>query len=207
MTSVLAVMLSGSGRTLINLCDRIQAGRLSAAIGLVIASREGLGAQRARERGLTTRIMPGNVLPDDLGRVLRGAGAEWIVLAGYLKLVRIPPGFEGRVVNVHPALLPSFGGPGMYGTSVHAAVLAAGCKVSGCTVHLCDDRYDTGPILVQRSCEVREDDTSETLAARVFELEKETYPAALELLLAGRVKVEGRRARILPDASRRPRPA
>lgn len=204
MSSVLAVMLSGTGRTLLNLCDRIESGVLPARIGVVIASKECLGVQRARDRGLTTKVMPGNLSPEDLGRTLREAGAQWVVLAGYLKLIRIPPGFEGRVVNIHPALLPSFGGSGMYGAKVHEAVLAAGCKVSGCSVHLCDERYDTGPILLQRSCEVREDDTPSTLAARVFELEQEAYPAALALLLAGRVKVEGRRARILPDATRRP---
>lgn len=202
-TPTLAVMLSGSGRTLVNLCDRIEAGSLAARVGLVIASKECPGAEKARQRGLPVRVLPGVIDADVLGTALSQAGAEWVVLAGYLKMVRIPAGFRGKVVNIHPALLPSFGGAGMYGQRVHEAVLAAGCKISGCTVHLCDDRYDTGPILVQRSCEVKEDDTAGTLAARVFELEKEAYPAAIGLLLAGRVQVDGsgRRARIVPDGA------
>ncbi len=194
----LAVMLSGAGRTMVNLHDRILAGRLPGTIALVIASRECRGAELARERGLDVRVMPGVIPAETLGGVLAEAGVGLVALAGYLRKLEIPPAYRDRIVNIHPALLPSFGGPGMYGRRVHEAVLAAGCKASGCTVHLCDDRFDEGPILVQRACEVKEDDTPETLAARVFELELEAYPAALELLMAGRVKVEGRRARILP---------
>ena len=100
-------------------------------------------------------------------------------------------------MNIHPAL-PSFGGKGMYGDRVHQAVLDHGCKVTGCTVHLCDDRYDTGPIVAQESCEVRDADTAHTLAARVFALECRVYPVALRALIEGRVVVDGRRSRILP---------
>lgn len=196
----LAVMLSGSGRTLLNLAARIDDGSLPARIALVIASRECLGAQRARDLGLNVRVMPGALDARTLGDALRNAGAAHVVLAGYLNLVRIPQGFEERIVNIHPALLPSFGGEGMYGDRVHRAVIEAGCRVSGCTVHLCDDRYDTGPIIAQRACEVLDDDTPETLAARVFTLECEVYPAAIRALVEGRVRVEtgGRRARIIP---------
>lgn len=193
----IGVMLSGSGRTLVNLCDRIDAGRLDARIALVIASRECLGAQRARERGVPTIVEPGDIERDRLGSLLRDHGVRWVVLAGYLRLLRVPPGYEGRIVNIHPALLPSFGGKGMYGDRVHRAVLEHGCKVTGCTVHLCDDRYDTGPIVAQAACEVLDDDTPESLAARVFALECEVYPRALGALFEGRVVVEGRRARIL----------
>lgn len=195
--ATLAVMLSGTGRTLVNLFEKIDAGALPARVALVIASRPCPGAERARERGIPVRVMPGPIRPDDLERTLRGAGADLVALAGYLRMVSIPESYRWRVVNIHPALLPSFGGPGMYGQRVHEAVLAAGCKVSGCTAHLCDDRYDTGPILVQRACEVLEDDTPQTLAARVFDLEREAYPAAIRLLIEGRVRVEGNRARIL----------
>lgn len=195
----LAVMISGGGRTLVNLHERILAGRLRAQIPLVIASRDCAGVELARSRGLEVRIVPGVIPAEELEGMLREVGAEYVALAGYLKMINIPPGFENRIVNIHPALLPAFGGAGMYGMRVHRAVLEAGCKVSGCTVHLCDHRFDEGPILVQRACEVKEDDTPETLAARVFALECEAYPEALELLLAGRVRVEGRRARILPD--------
>ena len=193
----IAVMLSGSGRTLVNLCERIDAGDVPARVAVVIASKECLGVERARERGVPVVVEPGTIAADRLEALLRSHGAEWVVLAGYLKIVHIPRAFEGRVVNIHPALLPAFGGPGMYGDRVHRAVLEHGCKVAGCTVHLCDERYDAGPIVLQRVCEVRDDDTPESLAARVFELEKQAYPEALRSLLEGRVVVDGRRTRIL----------
>lgn len=193
----LAVMLSGAGRTLVNLHDRMLAGRMRGEVALVIASRECPGADVARQRGLDVRVVPGVIPADVLGSMLRDAGAGLVALAGYLRMVNIPVGYEHRIANIHPALLPSFGGPGMYGMRVHEAVLAAGCRVSGCTVHLVDARFDEGPILVQKACEVKEDDTPESLAARVFALECEAYPEGLELLMAGRVRVEGRRARIL----------
>lgn len=194
----IAVMLSGGGRTLDNLLKAIDAGGLPARVALVIASRECRGAEIARARSIETRVVPGVIEPGVLGPILQSRGIAWVVLAGYLNLVRIPPGFEGRFVNIHPALLPSFGGRGMYGERVHRAVLEAGCRVSGCTVHLCDERYDTGPILAQRCCEVPDNDTPETLAARVFALECEAYPRALAALFAGRYRIEGRRARLVP---------
>jgi len=119
-------------------------------------------------------------------------------MGGFLKRITIPQDFANRVTNIHPALLPSFGGEGMYGHFVHEAVLHSGAKVSGCTVHLADNEYDRGPILVQKCVPVLEDDTPETLAARVFEAECEAYPEALRLIAAGRVRVEGRRVRISP---------
>lgn len=194
----LGVLLSGGGRTLVNLLERIERGSLHATVGLVLASRACGGVERARERAVPADILGRDEGAPELEARLRGAGIDWVVLAGYLRLLPVPRTYEGRVVNIHPALLPSFGGPGMYGDRVHAAVLEAGCKVSGCTVHLCDERYDTGPIVLQRACEVRDDDTPATLAARVFELEREAYPEALSRLLSGRVVVEGRRTRTVP---------
>ncbi len=187
----LAVMLSGSGRTLSNLLDSIDRGLLHASVVLVIASRECGGAEVARRRGLPTVIQSGDIPADRLAGVLSAAGARWVVLAGYLRRVAIPPAFAGRVVNIHPALLPAFGGPGMYGDRVHRAVLDSGATESGCTVHLCDSEYDRGPIVLQARCEVRPGDTPETLGARVFELEKRAYPRALELLFSGSVRVGG----------------
>jgi len=195
----LAVMLSGSGRTLLNLVDRVKQGALDASITLVIASKECLGAERARAAGLQTLVMPGEIAGDDLGRALSANAVDLVALAGYIRLLAIPPAYRDRILNIHPALLPSFGGSGMYGHRVHQAVLDAGCKVSGCTVHLCDDSYDRGPILVQRACPVMETDHAESLAARVFELEKEAYPEALELMISGRVQIMRGRARILPE--------
>lgn len=193
MTPVpIAVLISGGGRTLLNLAERIESGALPARIVQVVASRECAGAERSRVRGLPTHVEPPVVNDPDgalLASRLRETGAEWIVLAGYLRLLHIPRGFEDRVVNIHPALLPAFGGPGMYGRRVHEAVLRAGCKVSGCTVHLCDDRYDNGPIVAQAACRVREGDTADSLGARVFRLEQRLYPEALRALLEGRVEI------------------
>lgn len=186
-TPRLAVLLSGSGRTLVNLIEHIRSGRLHAEIPLVIASRECLGAQRARELGITTLIIRGDIPPDHLERLVAEHRIDWVVLAGYLRLLPISPSLAGRVVNIHPALLPKFGGPGMYGHHVHEAVIASGDPVSGCTVHLCDSAYDRGPIILQRQCPVLPADTPDTLAARVFELECQTYPEALELLFSGGV--------------------
>lgn len=186
----LAIFLSGSGRTLINIHDHILQSHLNAEIALVLASRECPAADRARERNLPTRIVPDNLSPDAFDQLTREHNADLVALAGYLRLVSFPPQWRTRVVNIHPALLPSFGGRGMFGRHVHSAVLRAGCKVSGCTVHFCDDRYDTGPIILQRCCPVLNDDTPDTLAARVFELEKPAYIDALRALTEGRVNIE-----------------
>ncbi|MCA9281618.1 MAG: phosphoribosylglycinamide formyltransferase [Phycisphaeraceae bacterium] len=183
--ATMAVFVSGTGRTLENFCERIADGTLRARIGVVVASKECPALDKARARDIPAEVHPGTLTEAALRKVLERAGAEWVVLAGYTKLMAIPEGYEGRVVNIHPALLPKFGGKGMYGMRVHEAVIAAGEKRSGCTVHLCDGKYDTGPIVAQASCHVRADDTAQTLAARVFELEKELYPRTLDAMLAG----------------------
>lgn len=180
----LAVMISGGGRTLMNLADRIDAGELPASIVLVIASAECAGAERARARGFETRVMPGRIPATALQTVLHSQSVDWVVLAGYLKMVEIPPAFAGRVVNIHPSLLPRHGGAGMYGHRVHEAVLKSGDPVSGCTVHMCDEVYDRGRIVLQERVPVLADDTADSLAKRVFEAECRAYPAALKTLLA-----------------------
>jgi phosphoribosylglycinamide formyltransferase 1 len=178
----LAVLLSGSGRTLRNLAEAIGRGQLDASIALVIASRPCPGAQWAREQGLTTLVIPGTIPAPHLDQLLTQHRIDWVVLAGYLKLIDIPRAYRGRIVNIHPALLPEFGGPGMYGPRVHEAVIHAGATVSGCTVHLCDEAYDTGRIILQKRCPVLPGDTPDTLAARIFELECQAYPEALRML-------------------------
>lgn len=184
----LAVFISGGGRTLRNIQAAIESGELPAEVVLVAASRECPGAEWARSL-VRTEIVPRGASPDDIDRLVAGAGADWIVLAGYTRLLPIPPRYRGRVVNIHPALLPAFGGPGMYGERVHRAVLDARTAESGCTVHLCDDAYDTGPILDQLRCPVLPDDTPASLGARVFELEKRLYPRVLADLVSGRIRV------------------
>lgn len=179
----LAVLLSGSGRTLVNLAASIADGRLHAVLGLVIASRDCPGVLRAHELGIPTLVMRGEIPPDQLEHLCMSHRIDLVVLAGYLRLLPIPPSLAGRVVNIHPALLPAHGGPGMYGHHVHEAVMRAGDATSGCTVHYCDDQYDRGGVILQRSCPVLPDDTPDTLAARVFELECQVYPEAIAMAL------------------------
>ena len=119
---------------------------------------------------------------------------DLVIMAGFLRRWIFPAAYEGRVLNIHPALLPKYGGKGYYGHHVHEAVLKAGEKESGCTVHFADHHYDRGPILVQKRVPVLPGDTPDTLAARVFEAECEAYPEAIELVASGRVRIEGRRA-------------
>ena len=130
--------------------------------------------------------------------VLLPYGVDLVVLAGFLSLYQPPPELAERVMNIHPALLPSFGGQGFYGDRVHRAVLASGVKVSGCTVHFADADYDRGPIILQTAVPVLEDDTVPSLAARVFAAECEAYPRAIQLYADGRLRREGRRVRVLP---------
>lgn len=173
----LGVLLSGTGRTLVNLCDEIAAGKLAAEIVIVIGDRPGaLGLQRARAAGLPTFVTEDTAATFEL---LRQHRVDLVCLAGYLRLLPIAEDFAGRVLNIHPALLPKFGGKGMYGHRVHAAVLAARERESGCTVHLCDDQYDHGTILLQRRVPVLPGDDADRLAARVFAAECEAYPQAI----------------------------
>ena len=200
----LAVLVSGSGTTLQNLIDQINVGALDAKISIVIGSRpELLGVQRAADAKLMNFIVDRQSFADvpafskAVFSLCDDAGVGLVVLAGWLCLLEIPNKYAGRVMNIHPALLPSpFGGKGMYGAKVHEAVISHGCKVSGCTVHFVDAHYDNGPIIVQRVCEVRDDDTPATLAARVFEEEKIAYPQAIRLFAEGRLKIDGRRVRV-----------
>ncbi len=202
----LAVLVSGSGTTLQNLIDQIDTGALDAKINIVIGSRpELLGVQRAADAKLMNFIVDRQSFADVAAfskavfRLCDDAAVDLVCLGGWLCLLEIPDQYAGRVMNIHPALLPSpFGGKGMYGTKVHEAVLGHGCKVSGCTVHFVDAQYDNGPIIAQRVCEVRDDDTPQTLAARVFAEEKIAYPQAIRLFAEGRLKIDGRRVRVTP---------
>jgi phosphoribosylglycinamide formyltransferase-1 len=194
----LAVLISGSGRTLANISQAIADGELRAEIACVISSRQGVyGIERAQKLGIPTHVVPRKSFAsaadfsDAVYDIIRKHKANFVCLAGFLSLLSIPEDYKHRVLNIHPALLPAFGGPGMFGHHVHEAVLEAGCKVSGCTVHFCDDTYDTGPILVQRTCPVHDDDSADSLADRVFEQECLAYPQALKLIASGRVQIRG----------------
>jgi len=195
-------LISGGGRTLLNLLDRIEDGRLNAELVTVVASRQCSGIERCEQAGLDVRLVPYKSFVHDgvadtpgystaLARWLDEAEADLVVQGGFLSLWQIPERYCGRVMNIHPALLPMFGGKGMYGERVHESVLAAGCKVSGCTVHFATNEYDSGPIIVQRCVAVEEGDDPDTLAARVFAQECEAYPEAIRLFAAGRLHIEG----------------
>ena len=198
----LGVLLSGGGRTLLNMLDYIKAGGLAAEVAVVIASRDCKGIERGRAAGLDVHVVPYKQMPDvdtysaRLCELLDAAGVDLVCLAGFLSFWNIPDRYLGRVMNIHPALLPRFGGTGMYGHHVHEAVLAAGCKVSGCTVHFVNNEYDAGPIIVQRAVKVLEGDDADTLAARVFEQECIAYPEAINLFAAGRLSIDGNVVRI-----------
>ena len=200
----LGVLLSGGGRTLLNMLEGIKAGELPAEVAVVIASRQCKGVERAAAAGLAVHVVPYRDMPDSaaystkLAELLDDAAVDLVCLAGFLSFWEIPDRYLGRVMNIHPALLPRFGGTGMYGHRVHEAVLAAGCKVSGCTVHLVNNEYDAGPIVVQKAVPVLEGDTPDTLAARIFEQECLAYPEAISLFAEGRLKIEGNICHVLP---------
>jgi phosphoribosylglycinamide formyltransferase-1 len=187
----LAVLLSGSGRTLTNLVGAIGEGRLAATIELVIASKECLGAERARGAGVRTLVIPGEIPAAELERTLEEHRIDLVACAGYLKYLHVPAKYSGRFVNIHPSLLPAFGGPGMYGDRVHEAVIRAGARESGCTVHLVDEVFDHGRILLQRTCPVLPGDDAHSLAARVFAEECRAYPEALQQIILRGVQGKG----------------
>jgi phosphoribosylglycinamide formyltransferase-1 len=203
-TIPLAVFLSGNGTTLQNLLDRIADGQLKAQVVLVVSNHvDAFGLIRAENAGIPTAAVDRKACTsvEEFSRKLfdhcREHRADLVCLAGFLQLIRIPEDYQGKVMNIHPALIPSFCGKGYYGHHVHQAALDYGVKVSGCTVHFCDNQYDHGPIILQRTVPVLDDDTAESLAARVFEQECEAYPEAIRLFAEGRLRIEGRRVRIL----------
>jgi phosphoribosylglycinamide formyltransferase-1 len=192
----LACLISGGGRTLMNIADRIDDGSLNASIELVISSRSDVpGVERSRARGFNTLVIRRKDFPTDdamhdaISRQLLERSIDLVCLCGYLRTFRVDDPFRWRVMNIHPALLPEFGGKGMHGESVHKAVLAAGKTISGCTVHFVDEHYDNGPIILQRTCPVRPGDDANSLAARVFEQECIAYPEAIQLFGEGRLRV------------------
>jgi len=198
----LAVLLSGSGTTLQNLIDRIADGRLAAQIALVVSSNPAaFGLQRAELAGIPTAIVERKTCADDrhfserIFTLCRNADAQLVCMAGFLKFLLIPDDFRWRVMNIHPSLIPAFCGKGFYGHRVHEAVLAAGVKGSGCTVHFADNQYDHGPIILQRQAPVFANDTPETLAQRVFEQECEAYPEAIQLFAENHLIMEGHEVR------------
>jgi formyltetrahydrofolate-dependent phosphoribosylglycinamide formyltransferase len=198
----LAVLLSGSGTSLENLIERIDAGELRAEIAVVIASKpDAFGLERARRRGIPAALVERKRHPDPrafndaLHAELARFEIDLVVLLGFLSPFETRGRFDGRAINVHPALIPAFSGRGFYGRRVHDAVIESGVKVTGASVHFVDAEYDHGPIILQEALAVRDDDTPETLALRVQALERRLVPEAIRLFGQGRLRIEGRRVR------------
>lgn len=197
-----AVMLSGRGSNFAAVLAAMDRGEIAGHVALVIASREDAGGlEIARERGIPTEVIRKKDFPDadafDRANLaaLKGGGAVLVVLAGYLSTVgpRTVAAYPNAIINVHPALLPAFGGSGCYGHHVHEAVLAAGCKVSGATVHFVTAELDAGPIIAQGAVPVLDDDDPASLAARVLAQEHRLLPMAVAAALGGELRLEGNR--------------
>lgn len=187
------VLISGGGTTLVNFLKEREAGRLDIDIPVVLADRECTGIAKAVQVGIPCEVIPRRSFESTAAfsravfNRLRASKADLVTLAGFLARVDVPPDFHRRVMNIHPSLIPAFCGKGMYGHHVHEAVIARGCKVSGCTVHYADSEYDHGPIISQTCVPVLDSDTPETLAARVFEAECSAYPEAVRDFMFTRI--------------------
>ena len=201
----IAVLASGGGSNLQALMDACASGFVSARIAVVFSNKADAGAlDRAKKAGIPTAVKSHKELtPEDLDRAVVEALApfkpDWICLAGYLRRVTsvLIGAYPNKILNIHPALLPAFGGKGLYGMKVHQAVLESGSQFTGATIHFVDERYDHGAILVQERVRVLEGDSPESLAHRVLEAEHRIYPQAVKLCVEGRVKLEGGKALIL----------
>lgn len=199
----IAVLISGGGTTLNNLLVKNAAGELNVDFRLLISSNpKSKGLDIAAAAGIPAQVIKRSDFdsPESYSEAMfapiRESGAKLVVMGGFLKLLPIPPDFENRVINIHPALIPSFCGAGFYKERVHQAVLDHGVKITGCTVHFVDNQYDHGPIILQKAVPVENDDTVESLQRRVFAAECEALPEAIRLIQAGRTRVLGRKVRV-----------
>jgi formyltetrahydrofolate-dependent phosphoribosylglycinamide formyltransferase len=200
----LAILISGSGTTLQNLIDKINDKTLNANIQIVISSTPDThGIKRAEQNNIPVAIVQrkgfnnSDIFSNSIINEIEKYSVDLIILAGFLHLFKIPDKYTGKIMNIHPGLIPSFCGKGYYGQHVHEAVIESGVKVSGCTVHFVDNEYDCGPIIIQRVVQVHEDDSPDTLAQRVFKEECIAYPEAINLFAEGRLKIEERKVKIL----------
>jgi len=202
----IGVLVSGSGTNLQSIIDKSESGYIPGRVELVISSKSGVYAiERAKNHNIPAYVVaPKNYstkedYEDKLIEILQSHNVDLVVLAGFIKVLspHFVQAFAGRIMNIHPSLIPAFCGEGFYGEKVHKAVLDYGVKITGVTVHFVDEGADTGPIILQRAVPVMDDDTVETLAARVLEEEHKIYPEAVKLFAEGRLKVEGRRVKII----------
>jgi phosphoribosylglycinamide formyltransferase 1 len=202
----IAVFASGRGSNFQSILNAIDAGLLSARVTVLITNKPDAGAlEIARVRGIATSHLSQKLFPseeplaDAMLNVLSKQRTEFIALAGYLKKIplQVVRRYRNRIVNIHPALLPSFGGAGMYGHYVHEAVIASGAKVSGASVHLVDEEYDRGPIVMQETVKIAPDDTPDSLAAKVLKVEHKIFPLVLKAFAEEKIKIEGRKVWIM----------
>lgn len=201
----LGVLVSGGGSNLQSIIDNCKSGYIPAEAAVVISSKRGAYAlERAKKYGIPqAAVIPKDYktreeYEDELIRILTSYKVDAVILAGYIRVLspHFVRAFQGKIMNIHPSLIPSFCGEGFYGEKVHKAVLDYGAKITGVTVHFVDEGADTGPIILQRAVAVKDDDTPETLAARVLEEEHRIYPDAIKLFAEGRLQINGRRVRI-----------
>lgn len=201
----LTVFASGGGTNFQSIIDAVESGFLTAEIALLVASRPDAGAlNRAARHGIPAEVITPEQFPSEpayteaLLDLLQRYGTDLIALAGYMKKIPVDVvrAYHNRMLNVHPSLLPAFGGQGMYGRRVHQAVLDYGARWTGATIHIVDEEYDNGPIVLQEPVRVEQDDTAETLARRVLEVEHRLYPEAIRLFAQGLISIKGRHVRI-----------
>ena len=201
----IAVLLSGNGTSLENLLEHIESGDVPGEVVVVISSKaNAYGLERARKHGIPAIVVSRkehadpDAFNDALHAALEPYEADLVALLGFLSLFQLRGRYDGRVINVHPALIPAFSGTGFYGQRVYEAVLEAGVKLTGATVHFTDDEYDHGPILLQEAVAVEAGDTPDSLAARVTAVERRLVPEAIRLIAEGRVEIKDGRTRLLP---------
>ena len=195
----ISVLISGGGTTLKNLIDVRHSGGLDAQISHVVSSNPRAGGIRfAEENKIPFSVFKRKSFSDlhEFSNAIfdccRQHEADLVVLGGFLKKITIPPDFTNRVINIHPSLIPAFSGKGFYGMNVHRSVIEYGCKVSGCTVHFVDNEYDHGPVIAQEALKIAANETPESLQARVFELECQIYPAVINQIANGSLRVTER---------------
>ena len=200
----LAILISGSGTTLQNIIDKIDDNYLNARIQVVVCnSPDAYGVKRAEQNNIPTAIVQHKghnqteTFSNTIIKEIEKYPVDLIILAGFLHLFKIPDSYAGKVMNIHPGLIPSFCGQGYYGHHVHKAAIERGVRISGCTVHFVDNEYDRGPIIIQRTVHVDTDDTPDTLAQKVFKEECIAYPEAIRMFAEGRLKIEERKVRVL----------